>query len=376
MALKLKSLAAPLGGKRMYRILVVIIAMLAFLSVLPVSSAATIPILIDGQEVASDTSPLLIQNRMMVPVRVISEYLGSEVSWDAPDVYISRNNVDLKLTLDSKTAYRNGTPLPPLDVAPFIKNNRVMVPLRFVAEGLGVETSFSSGRIIINSEPKTSFLSDKEIIYRDEFTVFGVKDDVLYIASALDVQSGRPAEELLRNKNVDVMQVEGETVFFAYHPPGTEARVSLYYVFQEGNLNRINIPVSKYLQLAGGYLYGVADSYPDLIDISINKPPYRGNLYRINISQPSEEQAIEWLGAEGYHYGYEIVFTDTGQVQGLVDWDQQPIIEIKNDGIYAIGVELHSANAISTYGYFIIELEGRGHQLVSTDDIKIHYFHK
>lgn len=40
-----------------------------------------ITIKIDGKEVTSDVAPQLVQNRTMVPIRVITEAMGAEVEW-------------------------------------------------------------------------------------------------------------------------------------------------------------------------------------------------------------------------------------------------------------------------------------------------------
>lgn len=346
------------------KVLVLTITMIIIFAFLAPAFASTIPIIIDGKEVKSDVSPVLVQNRTMVPIRIISENLGAQVVWQNPDILIKRGDIDLKLTLKSKTAYKNGAAMPFLEVAPFLKNNRTMVPLRFIAEVLNVNISYEDGKVFI-SNPKIVFLTGEEIIYQDSFTIFGFKDNVPYITSVLDTRNGRPAVEFATSNNVRVGQTDGQTVYFSYHPPGTEGGLTLLYALKDGkSIIPFNTPNTLYWHVKGDYLYGVADSAGALNDISTNKAPYRGNLFRIDITKDYNEQKIEWLGSEGYHYGYEIVFTDTGQVQGVKDGELTPSIEIKEDGIYAMGVELHAANAKSTYGHYKINLEGRYHQNV------------
>jgi len=351
------------------KVLALTIAMIIIFAFSVTAFAATIPVIIDGKEVKSDVPPVLVQNRTLVPIRVVSESLGAQVVWQDPDILIQKDNIDLKLTLKSKTAYKNGTAMPALEVAPFLKNNRTMVPLRFIAEALNVDISYEDGKVFIGNNPKTVFLTEEEIIYQDSFTIFGFKDGVPYITSVLDTRDGRPAVEFATSVNVRVGQTDDQTVYFSYHPPGTEGGLTLLYALKDGkSIIPFNTPSPLYWQVKGDYLYGLADPHGAINDISTNKAPYTGNVFRVDITKEYNEQKIEWLGAEGYLYGLDIVFTDTGQVQGVKDGNPTPKIEIKADGIYAMGVELYAANARATYGYYKINLDGRSHQKVGGVD--------
>lgn len=48
----------------------------------------------------------LIQgNTTLVPLRLMSDYLGAVVSWSAPNISLTKGNKTLKLTIGSKTAF-------------------------------------------------------------------------------------------------------------------------------------------------------------------------------------------------------------------------------------------------------------------------------
>ena len=66
---------------------------------------------ISNQEVINDVPPQIINGRAMVPVRVVSEYLGSTVNWDANNnaVYIQPNNETQNATT-SNTSSTNINP--------------------------------------------------------------------------------------------------------------------------------------------------------------------------------------------------------------------------------------------------------------------------
>ncbi len=332
--------------------------------------ASTIPIIINGEEIESDVPPVLIENRTMVPIRVISENLEAQVVWQDPYIIIQRDNIELKLTLNSKVAYKNGVAIPPLEAAPFLQNDRTMVPLRFIAEVLDIDIIYEDGKVLVDHNPKTAFLTEEEIIYQDSFIIFGIKGGVPYITSVLDSKAGLPAEEFAYSINVREQLTDGQTVYFSYHPPGTNLSLACIYAFKDGKTIRAFNISPLYWEVNEGYIYSAVNPYPAINDISTNKPPYNGNLFRVDITKDYDEQELEYLGVEGYLYGYEIVFAewDIEQVQGVKDGDLTPKFEIREDGIYAMGVELHSANARATYGYYKISLEGRAHEKINTID--------
>ena len=53
------------------------------------------------------------------------------------------NSIVVKLTIGSKTAYIGDKPIE-LDTAPIIKNNRTLVPLRFVSQAFGAKVQWDA----------------------------------------------------------------------------------------------------------------------------------------------------------------------------------------------------------------------------------------
>jgi Copper amine oxidase N-terminal domain. len=124
---------------------------LAFASV-PVHAAGNPVIQIDGVTIGSDVRPEVKNNRTMVPLRVISENLGAKVNWSNSEATITKDGLKVILKLNSKTAVVNGKSVT-LDAAPYVKNNRVVVPLRFIAETFDCEVGYRNSVVTVRTAP-------------------------------------------------------------------------------------------------------------------------------------------------------------------------------------------------------------------------------
>lgn len=104
-------------------------------------------------------------NRILVPVRFIAEGLGALVEWDpiGRQVDILKDKVNLRFKIGEKKYILNGKERP-MDTSPFIRGNRTLVPLRTVSENLDMDVGW-------DGETKTVVLKDKA---NKEFVVQGI----------------------------------------------------------------------------------------------------------------------------------------------------------------------------------------------------------
>ena len=154
-----------------------LLTLLLIFTTLPVY-AANIQIKVDGIAVTSDVEPEIINNRTMVPVRVISENLGAKVNWSNSEVTLTKNNMQVKLKLNSITAVKNGKEVP-LDMKPYIKNNRTMVPLRFLAETFGSNVNYRNFTVTVDTEPMfIDGVKVKALQYEYHMTMGGVVQQI------------------------------------------------------------------------------------------------------------------------------------------------------------------------------------------------------
>ena len=81
------------------------------------------------------TSPVIVNERTLLPVRAVIEEVGGTVEWnaEAQEVTLVYGEDEIRLVIDSTTAYLNDE-AQTLDTAPTIINDRTMLPIRFIAE--------------------------------------------------------------------------------------------------------------------------------------------------------------------------------------------------------------------------------------------------
>lgn len=90
-----------------------------------------------------ETAPVIVNNRTLVPVRAIIEGLGGTVEWNEETQVVTLTYKEdvIILTNNSVTASLNGEE-ETLDVAPTIINNRTMFPIRYIAEGFNFDVEW------------------------------------------------------------------------------------------------------------------------------------------------------------------------------------------------------------------------------------------
>ena len=119
------------------------IALATTLMTVPVM-AKDISLNINGSTVATTVAPYQSNGTTLVPLRVVSENLGAKVDWNqqTKTVTITQDATTINLTLGSKIAKVNGEEKT-LNLAPQIKNNTTMVPIRFVSENLNCDVNWN-----------------------------------------------------------------------------------------------------------------------------------------------------------------------------------------------------------------------------------------
>lgn len=107
-------------------------------------AAEEVKIEIDGKAlVPKDMPAVIIEGRTMLPMRLIAQELGCEVTWneEARQAYVINDEYTVVFTMDSKTGYQNGTEFT-MDVPATVVNDRTMLPVRALAKALDLEIAW------------------------------------------------------------------------------------------------------------------------------------------------------------------------------------------------------------------------------------------
>jgi len=93
-------------------------------------------ILVNGKTMVNDVAPVIVGDRTLVPIRVVTELLGGSAHWDN-----ATRTVTLKI--DGKTMNMTiGKEIPGFGTSAVIMNDRTYVPVRYVMEKLGADVEW------------------------------------------------------------------------------------------------------------------------------------------------------------------------------------------------------------------------------------------
>ena len=115
-----------------------------------------IKVVLNGEEIEFDQPPVMINNRVMVPMRKIFEELDYSVEWynDTQTAVAKKDSNTITVRIGKNSiSYGKGTYN--CDVAPTIVSGRTLVPVRAISEcdGCNVEWDGENYSVIITSKP-------------------------------------------------------------------------------------------------------------------------------------------------------------------------------------------------------------------------------
>jgi hypothetical protein len=112
-----------------------------------------IGVTIGGEFLDFDVSPIMENDRVLVPMRQIFEALGAELTWDAQTSTVTavKGSTTITVTIGSTDALKDGETIIP-DVPAKLVNDRTMIPMRFVSESLGRDVVWNSEKLLVEIE--------------------------------------------------------------------------------------------------------------------------------------------------------------------------------------------------------------------------------
>ncbi len=150
-----------------------------------------IKIFINKAIIPSDQPPIIKNSRVLVPLRVVAEQLGSWVSYDSAErrVIITKDDISITLVIgESEIWYSDkekSGPVP-IDVPAEIKNGRTMVPLMAVAELFDLEVNWDGKKraVYIDNKGGTTIINmgNAGIEVMEALKLAGYLPDGAYVA--------------------------------------------------------------------------------------------------------------------------------------------------------------------------------------------------
>ncbi|MFB5084244.1 stalk domain-containing protein [Symbiobacterium thermophilum] len=153
---------------------------------------------VNGRELYLPQTPILQENRVLVPMRAYLESLGAEVGWEPPNLVTARmGEHTVSLRIGQYTAQVDGREVP-LDVPAQIIADRTYVPLRFLSEGLGAEVGYDGATrtvTVVTAPPGQLEVIDGPLNVRAEPSTTAPILTTVPVGTRLDIVSEQPGAE-------------------------------------------------------------------------------------------------------------------------------------------------------------------------------------
>ena len=130
--------------------LIYLVLTLLFSFSFPAVAHPEVTVVVDGEALAFDVSPVIIQERTMVPMRAIFERLGAAVDWVQEEQIIiaAKGSLFVSLKIGSETMIVQDVAEDAvqtkilLDSPPVLIDSRALVPVRAVSDSLGANVEW------------------------------------------------------------------------------------------------------------------------------------------------------------------------------------------------------------------------------------------
>jgi len=125
---------------------------------------------LNGDYIMGDAHHLLIGDRVFIVARTLCESLNLTISWQAESRQVQIQGQDslILLTIDDPQVTYNDQVFT-YDVAPFIKNDRTYIPIRLVSELLGCQVTWDSQTLTVHVT-KEDLIINPSYVYQRPYT--------------------------------------------------------------------------------------------------------------------------------------------------------------------------------------------------------------
>ena len=169
----------------------------------------TVTLYVNDEKIEFDMPAIILNSRSLVPARAVFEALGASVTWDESEqkVEVREGEISVVMTVNSAQAYVNGYEKQ-LDCPAMIINNRLMIPVRFPSEAIGCNVLWEDKTSSVRISRKTGegVISEKSAvtIMVELESSSGMVEDF-----AIDGDTPRVVVDLINNSVISISPENG-----------------------------------------------------------------------------------------------------------------------------------------------------------------------
>jgi|GEM_PF-2633589 len=153
----------------------------------------------EGEKKEIDTSIFIYNGRTMVPVRFIAENFGFEVLWKDGEVILKNDINEIKLYIDKNEMVVNGNIIK-IDSSPLLKNGRTFLPIRYIGEALNLIVSWNEQKKEVTIEGYINEEARKIIVGLNSNSDF-LRKSILYSSKRIYFLDSLSKEQILNFEN-------------------------------------------------------------------------------------------------------------------------------------------------------------------------------
>ncbi len=210
-----------------------------FISSLSVFCFADETVKVKVNEQETNINGVIYENRTLIPLRGVYEQLGYDVSWNADKkvANFSGNGHTLEISSESGSITVDGNDVYS-DVSPMLINDRLYLPLRAVSEGLGLDVKWDGetktafiNSISENTEGENMVTKLNKMMPTDENYMFSPLSIKMALALAANGATGNTQKEILSAidvTDIDKYNEEAMAIINAYSPEESPTAENYY----------------------------------------------------------------------------------------------------------------------------------------------------
>jgi hypothetical protein len=344
-------------------------AMAASMGTAALAENDDVTVIVNGETIdfTGDQAPVIVEERTLVPFRAVFEKMGAEVNWypDSQTCEAIYGSIVVTLAIGENIMHIGDGTTVEVDVPAQIMNDRTMVPIRVISEGMGALVGWdeSTYTVTVNSPEKTeerpetlnSIVSSKGYtsettgvtvtfdfpVVTDEFTTSGQLNDSILgdiIDVATKVADEYTGEEKELNISYQINKNDSGLFEVLYTIDGADLVYNATYATATGT--KID---DSYLT----EIYGESTGYT-ILTYSPEKQDADGHTIKANVEYPKFDENNEIIAslntqlensAKKSADEYLASYSEAAETDGENSFDVHCSVEISDDNIATVTME-------------------------------------